>query len=170
MELDATVSGTSANSYLTVQEADDAMDAYFSVDRWEDLDQDKKAQLLMVGTRLIDSYSTWSDPAVAGQALAFPRSLDGPKGGPFTIRREVKRALLAFIDYFLEDQVVGLKRLQAEGVTSASILGQNASFDADVSELPGAARRELDQLKAMVPPLFKNRPYDGSGDSESLFG
>lgn len=161
-ELDATLSGASANSYLTIAQADDQMDGYDQVDAWEKLaksNPDRQAALLRIGSRLIDQYCRGGEPAVQGQRLIFPRKTDKDKTGAYVIPDEVKNALLEYVDYRLENQLVGLKKLQAEGVKSASILGQNSSFDADDSQLPAGSRKELDALMGSTnAPLVVNPP------------
>ncbi len=175
-ELNATMSDPGQNSYLTVEQADDRFDAYLNQDAWDDLgaDPDQQSKILMRGSLLIDAYApSWGEPAVQGQGLAFPRKaidgVDGPTPS-YAIPEEVFRALMAYADYIAEDKLVGLKKLQAEGVKSASLLQQNATFDPDQSELPASARKELDKLLAKRAPQVFTRLPDGSSDPNSFFG
>jgi len=167
-ELDATLSGAQANSYLTKEEADDLMDGYDQVDKWEALaksDPDRQAQLLRQGTRLIDQYRNYGDRKEKDQRLAFPRATDKDSTGQPVIPDEVKNALLEYVNYRLEKTRVGLKQLQAEHVTNASILGQNTTMETDESQLPAEARKELDSLvQETNPPIVKNHPACGLGD------
>lgn len=174
-ELDATLGGSAANSYLSLDEADDLMELSLQSDAWENLQEDNedlsgmKAKLLAAGTKRIDQYSTWGEPAIVGQRLAFPSLLFCDKTTPL-IPDEVKRALIAFVEFMLEDELVGLKKLQGEGVRSASILQQNASFDPDLSGLPAESRRELENLLQKIPPRVTNHTPDGMTDPQSFFG
>ncbi|HEV3029638.1 MAG TPA: DnaT-like ssDNA-binding protein [Planctomycetota bacterium] len=175
-ELNATMSDPGQNSYLTVDQANDRFDAYLNQDAWDDLgsDPDQQAKILMRGSLLIDSYTTsWGEPAVQGQGMAFPRraidGVDGPTPS-YKIPEEVFRALMAYADYIAENKLIGIKKLQAEGVKSASMLQQNTSFDPDQSELPASSRKELDRLLAKRAPQVFTRLADGSSDPNSFFG
>lgn len=149
--VDATVSGPAANSYLTDQELSDALEGRHPLtimDTWDELQEDSRSALLITGTLRIDSYPVdgWGVKQKEAQARSFPRA-DDAEG---VIPQRAKDALLEYVALQLEDdgEMVALKRLQAEGITSASILGQNISQEKDVSELPAGAKRALDQLKA----------------------
>jgi len=172
MQLDATPSGTSSNSYLTLEAANDLMGAFEQLNAWDSLDNDAKARLLFQGTRKIDGYpasleSNWGPPKVEDQALVFPRATD-EEG---VIPRRVQLALCEYCNYILEKDRVPIKKLQAEGVTSSNALGQSMSLGEDTSELPGGARRELDTLLTSHYPLgATNRETDGTSDTESAFG
>lgn len=172
MDLDATVSGAAANSYLTVAEADELLNAFPNADKWDEIeDPDDKARLLLRGTRIIDRYKEWPPGAKDGQRLVFPCTLDNPSTA---IPERVKQALLEFVDYVLEGSLEQLKRLQAEGVSYTSILGQSASIGTDARQdqslLPNGARRELDLLwSSYNAPRVVDRPYDGSADCKGIF-
>ena len=168
MDIDATVSGAAANSYLTVAEVDELLNGYSSADKWDELqDPDDKKRLLMIGTRRIDRFKNWPPGAVLGQRLTFPCSLDDPKTA---IPEQVKRALLEFVDAALDGSLDALKTLQAEGVTNMSVLGQSTTFREDKSQLPAGARAELDVLwDGYNAPRLAERPYDGSKDCNSIF-
>jgi len=167
--LDATVSGPDANSYLTEDEADELLEGFPGkvMDRWDDLEQDARCALLLEGTRKIDQYLNWGPRKVSDQRLSFPRATDPVDKIP----EEVRHAVVEFIAYQLDAAMVPLKRLQEEGVTSASILGQSSSFEADKSGLPAGARRELDKLSRShwtVPT--GERDLHGNTDPLSFFG
>jgi hypothetical protein len=163
--LNAAVSDPAANSYLTLVEADDAMEAFSQLDAWDDLDPDAQSQLLMEGTRLIDSYRIWGPKKVLTQRLEFPRSTDAEG----IIPEKVKTALLEYLNYKLEGDLEPLKKLQAENVKSASVLGQSSSFEADESRLPAGSRKPLDELEhTHWPKGHENRTI--LGQSGSLFG
>ena len=76
--LDATVSGASANSYLTVVEADAYVNMYLLTesnrDAWADQDPDDKSRLLIQATRQLDWYFKWvGERTDDDQALGWPR-------------------------------------------------------------------------------------------------
>lgn len=176
MDIDATVSGPTANSYLTLEEADERMNEFPMVDKWESLkDADDRKVLLIRAARMIDRYKPWPPRVADGQARAFPTSKD--RAG--AIPDQVKTAVLEIVDHLLDGSLTPLKRLQAEGVTSMSILGQSvnvsdfATSPMDRSQIPAAARLELDRLwDSYQTPIVQGRSYDGSDDEDgnSLFG
>lgn len=151
MELNAVPCDPEANSYLTLEEADAMMAGYLSADAWDALQSesgegtgaDVKRRLLATATRLVDRYRPLPPKQKTDQALAFPTSKDPQEQIP----RAPKVAACEWIDAYLQSpDFLALKRLQAEGVTNLSQLGQSSSFKEDASMLPGGARRELDQL------------------------
>lgn len=141
MDIDATVSGPSANSYFTLAEADAAMDGFPNGSKWLNFDELKRSRLLLRATRLVDRFKLWPPKQVKDpeQSLAFPTERDGQGVLP----AEVLNAVLETLDFFAAGKMESLKKLQAEGVKSSSMLGQSSSFEADYSELPAGARNEL---------------------------
>jgi hypothetical protein len=74
---DATPGSASANSYLTVSEADEILASQFftdeEIDPWNDVESKENA--LMMATRILDENINWIGwPASSLQALAWPRS------------------------------------------------------------------------------------------------
>lgn len=164
MELVATPGAADANSYLTLDEADELMETYPHFDQWDELEESEQKALLIRGTRTIDRYRPWGAPQADGQKLKFPRSGDAVDEIP----DGVKIALMEFIDYILDGTLEPLKKLQSEGVTSASILGQNSGFKEDPSLLPAGARAELDRLHEAWWPKDAVQHLGKEGE-ESLF-
>jgi len=74
MALDATVGGVSANSYVTLSEAE----AYFKdrahVAVWNALAYDARANFLITASRMLDWYSTWK-----GDKVSYTQSMDWPR-------------------------------------------------------------------------------------------
>jgi len=156
MDIDATVSGPGANSYFTLAEADAAMDGYPNGDKWLNLDESKRTRFLLQAARLADRFKLWPPKQVVSpveQSLAFPTSRDAQGVVP----TEILNAILETLDYFAAAKMVSLKKLQAEGVKSSSMLGQSSSFEVDFSELPAGARNELLKRWRMynAPVLFQ---------------
>ena len=175
--LDATVSGIASNSYLTFDEADALLESIPGelMDKWDDLineetgTKDQQCQILLEAARLIDQYQPWGPPAVDAQRLRFPRITDD-----FTkIPLGVQNAVVEFIKHTLDGDMADIKKLQKEGVTNVSILGQTSSFEVEKSELPAGSRRELDLLvRSHWPAAIKNRKLDGCTDPspDAFFG
>lgn len=160
-DINATPSDPAANSYLTIEEADELVDGFEHADKWDDLDEDAKARLLVEAARKVDQYGGlkggWGPTKVSSQRLSFPRQKD--KAGEIPL--SVKNAIGEYLNFKLEGSLVALKKLQEEGVSSATILGQSQTFDVDPSGMPAGARRELDaMLKAHWPVGTVHRDGD----------
>lgn len=140
MAIDATPCGETADSYLTVAEADSRMTGFFQYAKWAAKTTDEKETLLKAASRQVGQYKPIPPKQQSTQALPFPTEKDESEVIPL----RVQNAVLEVIDYRLESKLITLKQQQAEGVTSASMLGQSKSFNADPSGLPAGARRELD--------------------------
>lgn len=164
MIFDVTISGPDANSYLSIENARERLNAFPpSVQaRWDEAtSEDLWEWLLRRGTLLIDQYTMWGPKKVTTQRLRFPRSADSPT----VIPEQVLSALTEWNAHYLDGSMLAIKRLQAEGVTNASILGQSTAMDPDKSELPAGSRRELDQLKFSDWPA-KPRHRDSEGNTQ----
>jgi hypothetical protein len=166
----ATAGAEDANSYLTLEEANERMNEFESFDAWDALEDDVQARLLIKAARIVDRYRPWGKRHDDNQRLAFPREIDGDG----IIPDAVKRAVLEYVDFRLLDSdgsLNSLKDLQAEGVTQQSILGQSTSFEKETSQLPAGARRELDKLGTYGGLGTTNRPYHcGEGGDSPIFG
>jgi len=89
MALDSTLSGTAAESYLSVTDAD-ARAIEFGLAGWAAKTTAQKETALRVATQEIDSHRFNSaDRYAADQALQFPRGVDDG-----IVPREIKRALM----------------------------------------------------------------------------
>lgn len=71
--LDATVGGASANSYISVADADTYFDERLNVSNWTGASADNKARALIMATTRIDQEKFEGEKSTTGQALKFPR-------------------------------------------------------------------------------------------------
>jgi len=138
MALDATVGGASANSYLTVEEADALAAADYGpeVSTWLSVGAEAKGQVLMRATREIDGYlRTGWPPYATDQALLFPRAIDvtGSPAAPY-LPRTLKLATYEQATYLLRN---------------AAVIDQ------------AAARRARDLQSASEPNVAYTRPSGG---------
>lgn len=75
MSLDATIGGTSSDSYVTVAQADSYHANHLHASTWTNAVEATKEVALKMATRLLDERITWSGAiAVTSQALRWPRS------------------------------------------------------------------------------------------------
>jgi hypothetical protein len=72
--IDATVGGTSANSYSTLNEADTYHASHTNSSIWDAATTDQKNRALVMATRLLDQHVEWKGYASSDtQALQWPR-------------------------------------------------------------------------------------------------
>jgi hypothetical protein len=80
LTIDATVGGETSNSYATLEEIEELLEAEILVGAWADLDDDEEADLLLKqkaliqATRLIDQVLFKGVRTNQNQALEFPRT------------------------------------------------------------------------------------------------
>jgi hypothetical protein len=122
MALDATVGGTSANSYMTLAEANTYMADRLHIEAWDDLDD--KNQALILASSMLDWYVPWEGTKTATtQAMAWPRTsttdADGEDIDTDIIPNLVKIATaelalsIAGSDRTADYELAGLKSIQA---------------------------------------------------------
>lgn len=125
MDLDATVAGSAANSYLTVAEADElaAVDLV-NGDAWRKAPVGDKEKALIAATGYVDAYKKAAGTRWAStQALLFPRLEDagGDPVAPFLLF-DVKRGTYEQAVYLLRNGhlIADAAAHRAQGVISAS--------------------------------------------------
>ncbi len=72
--INATLSSASANSYVTLAEADTYFETVPNSSTWDDKTDDQKNRALISATRWIDSLNFYGDRCDNGQALKWPRN------------------------------------------------------------------------------------------------
>lgn len=118
------------NAYLDVEEADEIINTELSSDieeyrYWFGLSDDRKRNLLIRGTRLVDTLLFRGRKTVLSNKLKFPRYIDGKL---IEIPYEVKAGLVLNV---IEKELDNSKeevRLQKLGVKNYSIKGASISF------------------------------------------
>jgi hypothetical protein len=73
--IDASVGGTSSNSYITETEGDTYWDANYHNSTWAALPSTGKISLLIMATRILDDWIDWAGTrSTEDQALRWPRA------------------------------------------------------------------------------------------------
>lgn len=72
--IDATLSGPSSNSFVTLAEADSYFETVPNSSTWDDKTDDQKNRSLISATRWIDSLNFYGDRCDTEQALSWPRN------------------------------------------------------------------------------------------------
>jgi hypothetical protein len=93
--IDATLSGASSNSYVTLAAANSYFETVPSSSTWTDKTDDQKNRALISATRWIDSLNFYGDRCDEGQALKWPRNnydIDGVELECSLIPNDIKYA------------------------------------------------------------------------------
>ena len=72
--INATIKSETANSYVTLAEANSYFETSPSSTQWDNKTDDKKNRALISATRWIGSFVFYGDRCDDGQALKFPRN------------------------------------------------------------------------------------------------
>ena len=122
MALDATVGSSTANSYVTVAEADSYFSDRLHADAWEDYEY--KASALVTASQMLDWYVRWKgSKATETQSMQWPRSgvvrRDGTTVADDIIPSEVKTAVYELAlsslesDRTSDDPMAGIEQVKA---------------------------------------------------------
>ena len=144
--IDATLKGASANSYVTLAEAN----AYFETvphdAHWTGSD-DAKNRVLITATRYLDAFEYYGERCTTTQALKWPRKdykVDGVKIDCTYIPQQVKNATfeLAHVLLYKGEALVGTTG--TEGTYDQVELGDLKVKFKDSSQTPGVINNILD--------------------------
>lgn len=140
----ATPSDPAANSYCTVLRMYELMKGVSSKlsELWNKMETEEQARICIEGSRLIDQFRNWGVPLIKTQGLSFPRAGECPVATP-VVPPGVERALLEYVKYRVDGNMVPIKDLQKEGVTQSAVLSQSSTIMHDPTELPAGTKREL---------------------------
>ena len=100
----ATVGSASANSYLTVAQADDIANLQLGTLNWASATTDNKGRALIMATRYIDELKWLGEKASTTQALLWPRTDAACGDWNFTsseIPQPIKQATFDLAEYLL---------------------------------------------------------------------
>lgn len=171
-QIDATVSGSESNSYLTIEDADVRIRAFPPAvkDAWNKVpDLEEWDWLLMRASQDVDGYAAWGPPKVEGQLLSFPREIDETGKIP----ERVLKAVMYIAEIYLDDDILPIKILQGENVSTANVLGASTNLGEENTGLPVRARRELDLLVETYGAEFihpdEDNPLPGQDDDGTFY-
>jgi len=150
---DATIGGEDSNSYCTVEQADDYMDARLSTDAWDALSTSDKESALAMATRRINAERFGGRKTAQSQALQFPREVIYDKDGYVydsnVIPQELINATCEMALFYLERDEEGIvteyELHDAQYIESYGVgpLSYKFKKGAKADGLPNAVQREL---------------------------
>lgn len=148
-----------ANSYVTVEEADDYLAANIHVGPvWTAQTTETKERLLVWASRFLDQRAAWNGKVIAAdQPMRWPRSgvknSDDIAIAPDSIPRQLKEAVVEMARYLIEDRAAqssqdSLKKLKVdviefefrEGATIPEIPGEISNLLAGLGSLLSGPR------------------------------
>ena len=124
--IDATIKGANANSFVTLDEANNYFATVPDSSTWDDKTVDQKKRALISATRWIDSFVYYGDRCDDGQALKFPRNnyqVDGVELACSTIPLNIKYAQYELARALANDTDVITGTTGKEGNISEAKLG-----------------------------------------------
>lgn len=146
MAIDNTLSGTSANSYSSIADADNFFLGRLYSDLWNNADDTKKEQALRTATRRIDMETFYGEKTVSSQALKFPRSNLGYLDGidlDGIIPKQVKEALYELAIYLLSTDmskptvdISNYKKVKVGSIQVDYAIEDNANTNPSTDALP----------------------------------
>ena len=164
--IDATPGGDSANSYCSVEEAQEYHDSRLNSTTWDTASPDLQARALITATRLLDEHMEWlGAPTTYEQALCWPRiaALDtegylydhlGREIEIDEIPSKLKQATAEFARFLLEGDRTADQTEGIAGVTVGSVGVQfNQSKPAQRKVIPDAV---FEMIGLWGEPVYRN--------------
>ena len=153
--IDATLGGSSSNSYVTLAESDTYFESRLYVSVWTDATDDLKNRALVMATRRVDYEKFYGDRATPTQSLALPRiNLDYLDGIDMnnTIPYQIKHATMELALYMLATDMskVGINDGAVKKVKVGSI---EKEYHYDKSD---NVSRSYDELPSFVESLLED--------------
>lgn len=131
MALDATVNGSSADSYISVSDADAYHDTHLYATDWTSASTSNKEKALKMATRILDEKVDWSGArATSTQALAWGRTgvTDDGRSVSSTVHPQpVKNATAEFARHLLGSDLT--VNSDSKGISSMSVGSVSLTFD-----------------------------------------
>ncbi len=131
MALDATPSGTSSDSYVSVLDADAYHATHLYSSTWTDASEANKEIALKMATRILDEKIDWSGiRATSTQALSWGRTGitdDGLSVSSAIVPQAIKNATSEFAKHLLSGDTTG--NADGKGLTSLSVGSISLTFD-----------------------------------------
>ena len=150
----ATPGAANANSYLTVAEADAYHESHLYSEVWDDADADQKIKALIMATRLLDAFYSWSgssltqrqssrlpayayytwtgDAADGTQGLCWPRTGMVNRNGYDIPETEIPQALKEATAEFAKQLIVSDRTadndIDVQGITSVKAGSVSLTF------------------------------------------
>ena len=127
----ATVGASDANSYLSVEDATELLDARLGSSAWAEADPNDQARALIMATNDIDSNRFRGYKVSYDQALQFPRT-DQPNTPSDEIPRDVQMACAEQALWCIQNASTGGRSdrqvLQAQGISQYTVGNLSETF------------------------------------------
>lgn len=146
--LNETSGSATANSYVSLVEADDYMEAHIQAADWSALDDERKKAALVAATRELDSFQYAGRRATQSQSLSWPRTgITDHDGYAVTgIPRRLKYAQIELAIYRLTEDERTASDFELENLESVSIGPLTYAIRAGAKGLPGSVKVNLEAI------------------------
>jgi hypothetical protein len=161
--LDASVAGSTSNSYVSVGVATALLDERLYTTAWLEADATDQAQALMWATQLLDEYCVWYGmPSTVTQALAWPQTGQRDARGqpiPATVIPEpVQRATATYALLLLEDAPPDPTTVEISAVKSRKVGDTQITYHDPQTQATAQATKPVAQglppeIRAMLKPF-----------------
>jgi hypothetical protein len=147
MALDATIGGTSSDSYTTVADADAYHSTHLYASAWTAASTDDKERGLKTATRLLDERTTWiGTKHTDEQALRWPRGsatdIDGYAVLTTEIPAAIQNATAELARNLISSDSTG--EAQGKGITNLAVGSVSLTFDkADTADVLPSIVQEM---------------------------
>jgi len=145
--IDATLKGASANSYVTLAEANTYFETVPDSSTWDDKTDDQKNRAIISATRWIDALSFYGDRCTETQALKWPREdykVDGIAWVCTAIPASIKVATYELARAFANDTDAITGSTGTTGLYEQVELGELKVKYKDSSMTPGMVNNVFD--------------------------
>ena len=122
--LDATRKGENANSYITIEDANDLLAVDYGCEEWSTFEESEKVALLITATEQIDSLRLQAglNPSSAQQNLKFPLAGFTDKDWQKIKKACSKQAFFIWLSHGTRQEAIidSIQSLTTEGLTGTS--------------------------------------------------
>ena len=145
--INATLSSASANSYVTLAEANTYFETVPNAATWDDKTTDQKNRALISATRWIDSLNFYGDRCDADQALKWPRNnydVDGVELDCSSIPKDIKYAAFELARALANDTSAVIENTGTDGLYDEVQLGELRVKYSKTSQATGTVNNIFD--------------------------
>ena len=165
MAIDATLSGTTSNSFMSISDADALFTEIYGSDQWFNFSNDEKSTLLINSTNKLQTFIFSGLKAISHQALNFPRiAIFDYDGLPITgIPKKLKLATLLLAKWIWEESERNMTDAELQQFSNVKMGPLDFTPRGDAIIIP----TEVNQMLSSIGPgiLVTSNSYNKSSVS-----
>lgn len=162
-----TVGSATANSYISIADADTYHETHISPETWDNATTDEKCRALQTATRMLDQWFDWhGSPVGSTQALLWPRvGAVGPNG--YELASDAIPTLIEQATAELARQLLDADRTADSDVETQG-LSQLTAGSVSMTFRGVSAKPIPDAVLTMVSPLGAKRSRSGAAGAVTM--